>query len=47
MADQLSRAPHDTSDWMLDRLVFTTINQIWGPHAINLFATYQNAQLRK
>lgn len=44
-ADALSRAPRDSTDWMLSPAIFQKIEQMYGPHTIDLFATYQNTQL--
>ena len=43
-ADRLSRSP-DTHNWKLNVGIFTIINQLWGPHTIDRFATLQNTQL--
>ena len=37
----------DSSDWQLNPRVFTYLNDQWGPHHIDRFATAENAQLRR
>jgi hypothetical protein len=44
-ADRLSRAKVDTSDWMLDKMVFSQLNLRLGPLQIDLFASRINHQL--
>lgn len=44
MADRESRAGSDSSDWMLDRAIFSRLAGIW-PMDIDLFAAPWNAQL--
>lgn len=44
-ADTLSRLPKDRSDWRLDRRIFQLLEQKWGPHTIDWFATRVNTQL--
>jgi hypothetical protein len=43
-ADRLSRTV-DRHDWQLDPAIFLWLDQIWGPHDVDLFASYQNTQL--
>jgi hypothetical protein len=42
-ADELSRLT-DKSDWMLNRAIFTQLDNLWGPHTVDRFATDLNAQ---
>jgi hypothetical protein len=44
-ADLESRRDWDVWDWMLNTKIFHKINQIWGPHNIDAFATGANTQL--
>lgn len=47
-ADRLSRVfPNSTSDWMLNPEIWRMVNEIWGPHEIDLFASMNNRQLPK
>ena len=43
-ADRLSRRS-DSSDWRLHPEVYELIDELWGPHDVDLFATPLNAQL--
>ena len=43
-ADGLSRAP-DRHNWMLHPNLFQLLEDLWGPHSIDRFATFQNRQL--
>ena len=43
-ADLLSRFV-DKDDWSLNPVVFQDIDVKWGPHTVNRFASYYNAQL--
>ena len=43
-ADLLSRFV-DKDDWSLNTVVFQDIDVKWGPHTIDRFASYYNAQL--
>ena len=43
-ADYLSRII-DLDDWMLNPVVFAELDGMWGPHTIDRFASFQNAQL--
>ena len=45
VADRLSRVKRDRMDWKLNPQVFERINDIWGPHTIDLFASRLNKQL--
>ncbi|XP_040213655.1 uncharacterized protein LOC120943996 [Rana temporaria] len=45
IADWNSRYLVDSSDWGLDRSVFTRIELLWGPLGIDLFASRLNHQL--
>lgn len=44
VADRLSRTP-DLHNWMLHPGLFRSLEHRWGPHSIDRFATFQNAQL--
>lgn len=44
-ADALSRSRTDLDDWMIHPEVFSEIEEQWGPHTIDLFATRLNTQL--
>ena len=46
-ADFASRNWNDYSDWMLDPEVFSQIQEKFGQFSIDLFASFQNAQLPK
>jgi hypothetical protein len=46
-ADYLSHSIQDRSDWMLNRALFQRLNQIWGPHSVDLFATRLNSQVSR
>ena len=43
-ADRLSRLP-PRYEWSLSRRAFTYIDHIWGPHTVDRFASYTNAQV--
>ena len=43
-ADRESRSECDSSDWLLNRLVFNSLSNIW-PVNIDLFSSYWNAQV--
>lgn len=43
-ADKLSREL-DNSDWSLNAKHFLMLNNLWGPHSIDRFASFTNAQL--
>jgi hypothetical protein len=43
-ADELSRM-QDKSDWMLNRAIFLQLDQLFGPHTVDRFATDINAQI--
>jgi hypothetical protein len=45
VADQLSRKGAERQDWMLNPEIFYQLDQIWGPHQIDLFASRLNHQL--
>ena len=42
-ADALSRSP-DRHSWMLNPCIFQILEHRWGPHTVDRFATFQNAQ---
>ena len=44
-ADKESRVMVDRHDWKLDPQVFSTINQLWGPLEVDLFASRLSTQL--
>lgn len=44
VADALSRVV-DYDDWQLDPRVFQVLDQWWGPHTVDRFASYYNRQL--
>ena len=44
-ADFASRHWHDSSDWMLDPVIFNRLEQKFGQFSIDLFASSHNAQL--
>ena len=44
-ADFASRNWNDYSDWMLDPAIFMQLQRRFGPFSIDLFASYQNAQI--
>ena len=44
LADQLSRM-NPATEWMLHPNLFQLIDQIWGPHTTDRFATKNNAQI--
>ena len=46
-ADQMSHSHRDRTDWMLNQEVFSSINQLWGPLEVDLFATRLSAQLKR
>ena len=43
-ADFLSRIV-DYDDWFLDPAIFARIDAMWGPHTVDRFASFHNAQL--
>ena len=43
-ADFLSRIV-DHDDWFLDPAIFARIDAMWGPHTVDRFASFHNAQL--
>ena len=45
-ADQLSRF-NDPNDYMLDPACFRYIDQLWGPHTVDRFASLQTRQLER
>ncbi len=45
-ADYVSRIV-DYDDWQLNRLVFHNLDVMWGPHTIDRFASYYNAQTNR
>ncbi|XP_044130754.1 uncharacterized protein LOC122943828 [Bufo gargarizans] len=45
LADWSSRYISDSSDWKLDETVFSAISSLWGPFAVDLFASRLNTQL--
>ena len=46
LADQLSKL-HDADDWMLNRKYFRILNQLWGPHTFDRFASGTNNHCSK
>ncbi|XP_028412214.1 uncharacterized protein LOC114535038 [Dendronephthya gigantea] len=44
-ADQESRVDRDAADWKLNPIIFATLNRLWGPLDIDLFATRLTNQL--
>jgi len=44
VADKLSRFP-DRDDWALEALWFRYLENLWGPHSVDRFASHYNAQL--
>jgi hypothetical protein len=46
LADHLSKSP-DKDDWQLNPRLFAALDQIWGPHDLDAFASAQNALLPK
>ena len=43
-ADRLSRSP-DRHNWMLNPNLFQFLEELWGPHSVDRFATFQNRQV--
>ena len=43
-ADYLSRII-DHDDWKVNPSIFASLDQCWGPHVVDRFASYYNAQL--
>ena len=43
-ADYLSRIV-DYDDWMLNPVVASDINHLWGPHSLDRFASHLNSQI--
>jgi hypothetical protein len=41
-ADRLSRTHLDRNDWRLSGAVFRKLQQRWGPHDVDLFASHRN-----
>ncbi|BDA42539.1 probable Gag-Pol polyprotein at N-terminal half [Coccomyxa sp. Obi] len=46
LADQLSKL-HDADDWMLNKKYFRILDQLWGPHTFDRFASGTNNQCSK
>jgi hypothetical protein len=46
-ADTLSRKFSDRNDWMLNPALFKRLDNLWGPHQVDLFATKLNRQVQK
>ena len=46
-ADTLSRKHRDRNDWKLKPEFFSILDQLWGPHTIDLFATHLNKQTER
>ena len=46
MADYISRIV-DHDDWSLDSTMFKVLDDLWGPHTVDRFATHYNAQLER
>ena len=45
IADYESRHLNNSSDWQLDKEIFSHLQQIHGPFSVDLFASFQNTQL--
>jgi hypothetical protein len=45
-ADQLSKF-RDTADWALHPSLFAAVDQLWGPHTVDRFASAHNAHCRR
>ena len=45
-ADAASRWRGNRSEWKLNAAVFEQLDQLWGPHDVDLFASRTNTQLR-
>ena len=43
-ADYISRIV-DVDDWMVDPMLFQQLDALWGPHTVDCFASFYNAQL--
>ena len=35
----------DVDDWMVDPMLFQQLDALWGPHTVDCFASFYNAQL--
>jgi len=46
-ADPPSRQMESQLEWSINKQCFQKIDQLWGPHNIDLFATHKNRQLPK
>ena len=44
VADDLSKS-QDNDDWQLHPLLFKVLDQLWGPHEVDTFASARNALL--
>ena len=44
IADELSRV-EDATDYMLDPMCYCYIDQLWGPHTVDRFASIKTKQL--
>ena len=47
IADEESRVVFRETDMQLNPQIFQMIDQRWGPHTIDMFATYQNRQIER
>ena len=46
MADYISRIV-DHDDWSLDPIMFKALDELWGPHTVDRFATHYHSQLER
>lgn len=46
ITDYESRHLNDSSDWMLNKQIFNSIQQRFGPFSMDLFASFRNTQLK-
>ena len=46
-ADEISRWAPEREDWTLNRTLFNFVNNLWGPHTLDCFATDVNTQLAR
>ena len=46
IADHESRHMTDTSDWQLNKRIFRSLQQKFGPFTVDLFASFRNTQLK-
>lgn len=45
LADKESRVFSDRTEWMLNRDIFNTLSQMWGPFEVDMFASRLNKQI--